>query len=75
MAGAEPLNEVRFEAYHKLARAFFFQTHNMTTAATMMLDVRFPEVPRAFASALVAAAAPAARCEGRSITHMRSRAG
>ena len=56
MAGAEPLNEVRFEAYHKLARAFFFQTHNMTTAATMMLDVRFPEVPRAFASALVAAA-------------------
>lgn len=59
MATAEaepPLNEVRFEAYHALARAFFFQTHHPTTAATMMLDVRFPEVPRAFASALVAAA-------------------
>jgi len=55
-AEAEPLNEVRFEVYHTLARAFFFQTHHPVRTATMMLDVRFPEVPRAFASALVAAA-------------------
>jgi len=53
---AEPFNEVRFEVYHTLARAFFFQTHHPVRTATMMLDVRFPEVPRAFASALVAAA-------------------
>jgi hypothetical protein len=55
-AEAEPLNEVRFEVYHTLAEAFFFQTHHPVRTATMMLDVRFPEVPRAFASALVAAA-------------------
>lgn len=56
MQAAEPLNLVRFEAYHDLARAFFFHAHHPGTAATMMLDVRFPEVPRAFAFALVAAA-------------------
>jgi hypothetical protein len=56
MAAAEVPNEVRFEAYHALAQAFFSQTHHPVRAATMMLDVRFPEVPRAFAAALVSAA-------------------
>ena len=55
-------NQTRLRLYENLATKILEGTHKVSEAANLLVDVRFSEIPQAFANAIVSAAHHGVQC-------------